>query len=202
MLVVAGISRRENRRRLLTDIRRPGIPVRLLICPRDLHLESLPWREYWQPCNAFLSADARLVQRLNRLKATWQDLSTAPTSRRRQVAYCWRYFGLLHHTLEIASCEPWRGDPLPVLRCILAFTVFVVERMGKQGRSACTFSAMNPVYLLGRLSPKSPPPTPRHVPLVLPLGEPHPYYCYRQLLLDDRNGAHLLVFPSTDSRGS
>lgn len=94
MLVVTRTSRREHRSRLAADLRCPRIPIRLLIGPGNLQLETVTWREYWQPCNAFLSADARLLQRLNRLKATWQDLSRAPTSRRRQLAYCWRYFGL------------------------------------------------------------------------------------------------------------
>ena len=102
------------------------------------------------------------------------------------------------HLRDCELREPWRGDPLPVLRRILAFTAFIVGRRGQHGRGACTFSAVNPVYLLGRLSLKRPPPTPIHIPLVLPLGEHSPYYCYRQLLLDSRTGEHLLVFPSTE----
>lgn len=128
MLVVADVSRRENRRRVVTDLRRPGIPVRLSICPAGLHLESLSWREHWQPCKAFFSADARLVQRLNRLKAAWRNLSRVPQNRRCQLAYCWRYFGLLHHTFEIASCAS-PGEAIPY-RC---FVVFSLSQLSSSG---------------------------------------------------------------------
>ncbi len=141
-----------------------------------------------------------MIQRLNRLKAAWLEVVHKPTSRRRQLTYCWRYFGLLHHTLGIAAREPVRGDPLPVLHRILAFASFTTKADDDDERAACVFSAAHPAYVLGRLAPGAPPPAPRHVPLVLPLGETEPYYCYRQLSLSGNVGEHILVFPSSDLR--
>ena len=64
--------------------------------------------------------------------------------------------------------------------------------------AAATFAEFNPVYLLGRLPGKRPPPTPRHVALVLPPGQDRAFYCYRQLVLSGNRNTRLLVFPSTD----
>ena len=62
------------------------------------------------------------------------------------------------------------------------------------------FAGRNPVYLLGRLQAQAPLPTPRHVPLVLPLGQVTPFYCYRQLQLSNESRASLLVFPAVELR--
>ncbi len=141
-----------------------------------------------------------MVQRLNRLKSAWLEVVRKPGSRRCQLTYCWRYFGLLHHTLGIAAREPGRGNPLSVLHRILAFGSFTAEADGGDERAACAFSAIHPVYLLGRLALGAPSPTPGHVPHVLPLDETDPHYCYRQLSLGGGAGEHILVFPSTDLR--
>jgi hypothetical protein len=71
MLVMSATPRAENRRRLAAAAWRREVPIRLAIRAAELDLVSLPWREYWAPCVPFFSADYRLIQRLNRLKAAW-----------------------------------------------------------------------------------------------------------------------------------
>ncbi|MEE9296998.1 MAG: class I SAM-dependent methyltransferase [Phycisphaerae bacterium] len=161
-------------------------------------VESVTWQDYWQRCRRFFEADTRLVHRLNRLKFAWPSFLRRPKSKRRQLAYCWRYFGLLHHTLRVARTEPRRGDPLPVLHRILAFATFTVEIRGSPGKAAGLVTNRNPVYQLGRLPPNAPPPTPRHVPLVLPLGADAPFYHYRQIRLEKNSGTTLLLCPSVE----
>jgi len=174
------------------------VPIKLAIRAGQLELVSLPWREYWAPCLPFLSADYRLIQRLNRLKAAWLAMHRASRTRRSVAQYVWRYFGLLHHVWEITRREPWRGDPMPALRRTVGFSNFAVTREGYDQVAAATFAEFNPVYLLGRLPGKCPQPTPRHVALVLPPGQDGTFYCYRQLVLSGKRNARLLVFPSTD----
>ena len=87
---------------------------------------------------------------------------------------------------------------MPVIHRILAFGTFFLEQDGKDDVAACVFSASHPVYLLGRLGLSVPPPTPKHVPLVLPAVRRTPYYCYRQFSLGAHGDNRLLVFPSTD----
>lgn len=152
MLVVSSCSRPAAQTKLLADLRRAEVPLRLLLHRGSVELESVSWRDYWHSCKPFFSADARLVQRLNRLKAAWLEILRKPGSRRRQLTYCWRYFGLLHHTLGIAVREPGRGNPLPVLHRILSFGSFMAAADGDDERAACAFSAIHPVYLLGRMA--------------------------------------------------
>ncbi len=205
MLIVSNTSRRENRRRIASALRCELVPIRLVVRKSEPTLESVPWSTFWRPCKPFFGADTRLVHRLNRFKSAWRKVLRAPKNRQHQLAYCWRYFGLLHASLELARREPQRGDPLPVLRRILGFATFTTELEGEHGKAAGTSSWMNPVYQLGRLSTKPPPPTPRHVPFVVPPGENQLYYCYRQLLVDKESGETVLVFPSAgleERRGS
>ncbi len=86
---------------------------------------------------------------------------------------------------------------MPALRRAVGFSNFAVTREGYDQVAAATFAEFNPVYLLGRLPGKRPPPTPRHVALVLPPGQDRAFYCYRQLVLSGKRNARLLVFPST-----
>jgi len=190
--------RGENRRRLAAAAWRKEVPIKLAMDAGQVELVSLPWREYWAPCLPFFSVDYRLIQRLNRLKAAWRAMHRASRTRRCVAQYVWRYFGLLHHVLEIARSEPGRGDPMPALRHTVGFSNFAVMSEGYDQMAAATFAEFNPVYLLGRLPGKCPPPTPRHVALVLPLEHDQAFYCYRQLVLSGKNGTRLLVFPSTD----
>ena len=150
MLVVSSCSRPTAQSKLLADLRRDEVPLRLLLRCGGVELESVSWQEYWHSCKPFFSVDARLVQRLNRLKSAWLKVVHEPGSRRCQLTYCWRYFGLLHHTLEIAAREPGRGNPLPVLHRILALGSFTAEAADGNERAACAFSAIQPIYLLGR----------------------------------------------------
>jgi hypothetical protein len=94
MLIVSGTSRAENRKDLARQCCQPEVPLRLTTQRSRLALESLLWREYWQPCRAFFEVDLRLVQRLNRLKKAWRNVLQHPADRLCQMAYCWRYFGL------------------------------------------------------------------------------------------------------------
>ena len=198
MLVMSATPRIENRRCLAVAAWRKEVPIKLAIGAGQIELVSLPWREYWAPCLPFFSVDYRLIQRLNRLKAAWLAMHRASRTRRCVAQYVWRYFGLLHHVLEIARCEPHRGDPMPALRHTVGFSNFAVTREGYDKVAAATFAEFNPVYLLGRLPGKCPPPTPRHVALVLPPGQDRAFYCYRQLVLSGKTSTRLLVFPSTD----
>ena len=77
MLVMSTTPRAENRRRLAAAAWRMEVPIRLAIGVGELKLISLPWREYWAPCCPFFSADYRLIQRLNRLKAAWLAMHRA-----------------------------------------------------------------------------------------------------------------------------
>jgi len=190
--------RGENRRRLAAGAWRKEVPIKLATDAGQVELVSLPWREYWASCLPFFSVDYRLIQRLNRLKAAWVAMHRASRTRRCVAQYVWRYFGLLHYVLEIARSEPDRGDPMPALRHTVGFSNFAVTRKGYDHVAAATFAEFNPVYLLGRLPHQCPPPTPRHVALVLPPGQDRAFYSYRQLVLSSKRSTRLLVFPSTD----
>ena len=73
MLVVSSCSRPAAQTRLLADLRRAEVPLRLLVHRGGGQLESVSWRDYWHSCKPFFSVDARLVQRLNRLKSAWLE---------------------------------------------------------------------------------------------------------------------------------
>jgi len=137
MLIVSGTSRAENRRDLARQCCQPRVPLRLATQRSRLALESLLWREYWRPCRAFFEVDLRLVQRLNRLKKAWLNVLQHPADRLCQMAYCWRYFGLLHHAMRIASDEPRRPDPLSAIRRIVGFEALLLEAVGEAGTAAC-----------------------------------------------------------------
>ncbi len=112
MLIMSTTPRIENRRHLAAAAWRMEVPIKLAMREGKIELASLPWREYWRPCLPFLSADYRLIQRLNRLKAAWLAMHRASRTRRCLAQYVWRYFGLLHHVWEIAGREPSRSaDP-------------------------------------------------------------------------------------------
>ena len=198
MLIVSGTSREENRKELARQLGQFRIPVRLLIQKSRLTLQSVLWREYWQPCGTFFKGDLRLVQRLNRLKKAWLNILRHPADRLCQMTYCWRYFGLLHHALRIAGEEPRRSDPLSAIRCIVGFEAFLLDAVGEMGSAACTVTARNPVFLLGQLAVDPCVPTPRHVPLLLPFGQEDPFYHYRQVLVSGAPAQRILVNPAVD----
>jgi len=196
MLIVSGASREENRRDLAHRLCRPRIPVRLIIQRSRLVLESLLWGEYWRPSRPFFEVDLRLVQRLNRLKRAWLNVLRHPADRLWQMHYCWRYFGLLHHTLRIARDEPRRPDPREAIRRIVGFEVFAVEAIGEPGFAGCTVTTRNPVFMLGQLAVDPTVPTPRHVPLLVPPGLNDAFYHYRQLLVSGTPAQSMLISPA------
>lgn len=198
MLVASGTSRRENRRWLRANFKRAMVPMRLIVDRSRPVLEGESWCAYWRHCRPFFEADRRLVHRINQLKKAWLAIMRTPSSRDRQRMYCWRFFCLLHHTLRIARDEPDRTEPLNVLRRIVGFETFLVEVRGRPGIAAGLVSNRNPVFLLGRLPPNAPLPTPRHVPLVMPATAPSPFYCYRQLQLALDPEVTIFVCPSVD----
>lgn len=198
MPVAAGRRRLENSQ-IIGDLLRGERPV-LHVRPHRGHLgaETISWADYWRPGREFFSFDLKLVQRLNRLKAAWRRILAKPSDLRTQTTYCWRYFGLLHHTLRLARHDSRRGDCIPALRCIVGFESFLVELAGQRGAAAVIPTGRNPVYLVGRLAASGGLPTTRHVPLVLPRNENSPFYHYRQLTLSDERRTHVLVAPQID----
>ncbi|MFQ5807295.1 MAG: hypothetical protein ACE5I3_12675 [Phycisphaerae bacterium] len=198
MLIAPSTSRMDNRRRLTKASRQADIPVSLQIVGAELRLATTPWSSYWQPVRGFVEFDRRLVHRLVQLKKSWRRVLRNRTSVRYQRMYCWRYFLLLHQVLHIARSEPERRDPIPLLQRIVSFESFPIEASGLPGRAAGALSSRHPVFLLGRLGLNPPLPTPRHLPLVLPLGQRDPYYCYRQLRLSTKIDSNLLVFPASN----
>jgi hypothetical protein len=74
MLLVANTSSIRNQTALLDLLSAEMVPVRLDLRRGQLKLELVRWREYWKPAMPFFECDARLVQRLNRLKRTWERL--------------------------------------------------------------------------------------------------------------------------------
>ena len=196
MLIAPSTTRVDNRRRLALASRQDEIPVALQVVGAGLRLETTPWPAYWQPVREFVEFDRRLVHRLVQLKKSWRLVLRSPTSAHHQRMYCWRYFLLLHQTLHIARTEPERGDPIPMLQRIVSFESFPIEGRGLPGIAGGAMSNRHPVFLLGRLAPNPPLATPRHLPLVLPLGQTDPYYCYRQLRLSTKMDSSLLVFPA------
>ena len=198
MLIISGTSRVESRRELARQCCQPRVPVRLVIQKSQLRLESLPWREYWQPCRTFFEVDLRLVQRLNRLKKAWQNVLKYPADRWCQMTYCWRYFGLLHHAMRIASQEARRPDPISAIGRIIGLETFPLEALGNAGTAACTVTSRNPVFLLGQLAVDPTVPTPRHVPLLMPSGQDDLYYHYRQLQVSGTPAQRILVLPAVE----
>mgnify|MGYP001583118976 CR=1 FL=1 len=197
MLIATRMTRGQNRKHRRAQFRRSAIPVRVTIVGGRVVTEWESWRTFWKPCWDFFAVDLRLVQRLNRLKGAWLRLLERPLCFERQRAYCWRYFGLLHHALRLASRETERPNPLPALRRILGFETFTVELSGQAGTACGLLAPRNPVFVLGRLPTEAPLPTPRHVPLALPLGASCPFYGYRQLHLGKEH-ASLLLLPAVE----
>jgi len=198
MLIVSGTSRAENRRALAEQSRKPRVPVGLIIQHSRLGLESLTWREYWSPCRAFFEVDLRLVQRLNRLKKAWYHILQHPSDRLCQMTYCWRYFGLLHHSMRIAKEEPDRPDPLEALETILGFEAFPLRVSPEPGIAACTIASRNPLFVLGQLAADPTVPTPRHIPLLRPRGQEDLFYHYRQLQISGTPAQRILVCPAVE----
>lgn len=198
MLIVSGASREENRRDLARQFCQARVPIRLSIQKSRLVLESLLWREYWQPAIAFFEVDLRLKQRLNRLKKAWLNILQHPGDRLCQMTYCWRYFGLLHHALRIAKNEPSRPGALPAIRQIIGFESFLIDAVGETGMAGCTVTSRNPLFLVGQLAVDPTVPTPRHVPLLMPTGQNDAFYLYRQLQLSGTPAARILASPAVD----
>jgi len=198
MLIAPSTTRVDNRRRLAKASHQAEIPVRLHVVGAELNLTTMSWSAYWKPVQEYVEYDRRLVHRLVQLKKSWRSVLRLPTSVLHQRMYCWRYFLLLHQTLQIARTEPERGDPIPMPQRIVSFESFPIEGRGLPGIAGGAMSNRQPVFLLGRLAPNPPLSTPRHLPLVLPPGQTDPYYCYRQLRLSTKMDSSLLVFPASN----
>jgi hypothetical protein len=181
-------------------MRRAEVPTRICVERAEPIVSSVSWSEHWRPCRGYFEADRRLVHRIVQLKKAWLALLGQPERKSRQRVFCWRYFALLHQALNIARTEPCRGDPIPILHRIIAFESFPIEARGQEAAAAGAFANRNPVYLLGRLQTQPPLPTPRHLPLILPLGQSALFYCYRQLRLAEPSGSSMLVFPAAGLR--
>lgn len=110
MLIAARMTRGQNRKHLRAQFQQSAIPVRVRIVSSQVVTEWESWRTFWRPSWDFFAVDLRLVQRLNRLKGAWLRLLERPLCIERQRAYCWRYFGLLHHALRLASRQTERPD--------------------------------------------------------------------------------------------
>ena len=119
MLIVPSTSRVDNRHRLAKASRRAEIPVRLHVIGAELSLSMMSWSAYWKPVQEYVEYDRRLVHRLVQLKKSWRSVLRLPASVLHQRMYCWRYFLLLHQTLQIARTEPERGDPITPPRRIV-----------------------------------------------------------------------------------
>lgn len=198
MLIVSGVSRTQNCQSLAREFRRPRVPSRLIIHGSTLALASTPWRDFWDPCRLFMAEDSRLIYRLNQLKGAWLNLLRNPSQRLHALAYCWRYFGLLHNALSIARTDRRRCDPLGTLRQILSFEIFPLQVHGEGGVAACTTAGRNPVFLLGQIGLNAAIPSPRHVPLVLPVGHSESFYHYRQILVRGAKPVKMLLSPSIE----
>jgi|GEM_PF-1615532 len=155
------------------------------------------WREFWEPCIRFAAEDTRLLHRLNRLKAAWRTLLRSRACHHIIARYCWRYFGLLHHTIRIGIQKGESDTLLAVVRRIVAFETFTAELPGQDAHAGAVVCHRNPIYLLGRLPQAVCHPTPRHVPLVMPDGAQAPFYHYRQHTFSG-HPAKVLLFPSVD----
>jgi len=194
MFVLSNELRKRFIRSLNHSLGAEKVIVRLRLDGSEPTVEALAWREYWRPCDSFFGRDARLVQRLNRLKDAWRRLLRQPRSRTNRARYCWRYFGLLHHARRIAVEEGLFAEAMPAIRRILGFEAFTVEvANAPDGVAAGVVANRNPIFVLGRLPDNVPHPTPRHVPLIMPANQDAPFYHYRQYTL---NGAAVLLFPS------
>jgi hypothetical protein len=178
MLIACKTSRTENRLQLANASRRPGLLARIRLAGARMQLTTVTWSAYWQPCLSLLDGHPRLVRRLRRLKDSWLLILQRPASRARQREYCWRYFLLLREALRLARAEPRSPGAISLLRRIVGFESFPIEARGLGGPAAGAISARNPVFILGRLGANPPLPTPRHVPLVVPLGQSFAFYSY------------------------
>ena len=134
MLLVANTSSTRNRATLLEMLSTEMVPVRLELNKAQVKLEMVRWREFWKPAMPFFDCDARLVQRLNRLKRTWERLIAHPEESDRQQQFAWRYFGLLHHSLQIAKIEVDRPVPLAAIERLVGFESFTCESAQVEGR--------------------------------------------------------------------
>jgi hypothetical protein len=200
MLLVANTSSIRNRTALLDLLSAEMVPVRLDLRRGQLKLELVRWREYWKPAMPFFECDARLVQRLNRLKRTWERLIARPAHADRQRQFAWRYFGLLHHTLHLTRAEPGRPNPFDAIERLVGFESFSCEAAETEGVCAATATHRNPLWALASVSNSSPLPSPRRVPILRPIGcDPAGYYHYRQIALDPSRNAHLLVHPAIEA---
>lgn len=197
MLIVSRRARETVQDMVARSLRTERLIDRVVLDGGKPRIVTRCWREFWEPCARFAGDGARLVHRLNRLKAAWQSILRSRASRALSARYCWRYFGLLHHAIRIGIERGEAEALLPVLRRIIAFETFTVELPSSSALAGGTACDRNPIFLLGRLPLAVCNPTPRHVPLIMPEGTQTPFYHYRQYTFA---GSHtkLLLFPSTD----
>ncbi|MBI4581641.1 MAG: hypothetical protein HY718_18240 [Planctomycetes bacterium] len=197
MLIISRQNRDGVRNVLTRTMRTERLIDRVVLEGAKPSIVTRTWREFWEPCVRFAGSDTRLIHRLNRLKAIWRAILRPRASRGLAARYCWRYFGLLHHSIRIGIERGEADEFLPAVRRIVAFEAFTVEAPSLGARAGGIVCHRTPVFLLGRLPQAVCNPTPRHVPLALPLGTEAPFYHYRQYTIAGEN-AKILLFPSTD----
>lgn len=200
MLVLSTQQRATVQHGLAQVFRTERLVSRIVLDGGEPTVATCGWREFWEPCIRFAGEDTRLLHRLNRLKAAWRALLRSGPLRAVSTRYCWRYFGLLHHTIRIGMEKKSGEAILPVLRRIVGFETFTVEVPGLDSQAGGIACHRNPVYLLGRLPDAVCNPTPRHVPIILPCDAFAPFYHYRQYTLSEHK-TKLLLFPSIDLGG-
>jgi len=198
MLIASGVTRAEARGELDRQSRKEAIPTGLLLARSRLELRTTSWREYWSAARPFFEVDCRLPQRLNRLKASWRALLAWPDDADVRADCCWRYFGLLHHSMKIAIAEPKRHGALAALARIVGFESFAVSIGDGSGDAAGAFAWRHPVYLLNELVAPTAAPTPKYLPLMLPAGQPSPFYHYRQHAIGESIRERLLISHAVD----
>jgi hypothetical protein len=182
------------------ELSRPRLISRMVVKGSRIVTESLSWADYWMPSRGFFAAEPGLAYRLRGLKAAWLDVLRHNANEHARRTYCWRYFDLLHHALALARRQPGQPDATSALQRILGLEVFVIRTASDEGEAGAVVFHRNPVCLLGRLPCIAPPPSPKHVPLVLAPDRRGPFYHYRRLVLDPGVGTAILLFPSVDLR--
>jgi len=197
MLVCSAQCRAEISRKLSQTLRAKRVIRQIILREGSVAIKTVEWGIHWKPFLDLFSDDTRILHRVNRLKRAWEIVLSRPRSRRAQAYYCWRYFGLLHYAVRVAREQRGCEAVPPTIRHILGFEAFWLNTAGAPNSVAGVVCQRNPVYMLGRLPKAVPHPSPRHIPMALPVGADLPFYHYRQYTLD-RGKTKVLLFPSSD----
>lgn len=190
MLLASSVSRRHGQRRVLSCLCGSDLVTAMSIGGSRINCTRVTWKTYWASCARLLEGDVVLNARHQALRRAWRRFVKDPSLDNARTMYCLRYFELLHSVVwDSAKRAP---DPLiDLLHRIVAFGTFAVELDGDPARAAGAASFLHPAYLVGRMAPCAPRPTPRHVPSMLHSLSRHVYYHYRQVRL--RSGMSVVL---------